>query len=792
MPAPSVAPPSPRTLADVVRAWDDAALGDLLSARPDLARPAPADVGQMVGRASGRGSVALAVDRLDTTQLTVLEALARLEEEPTGRADLDRIVHARSETVRDVLATLRARALVWGDDEALRLVRTARDVVGPAPAGLGPPVRTLLLALRPARLRDLVVDLGVQPAGDPVRNARLVADLFAEAGTVRRLVDEATAAAGEDVPRLLDRLADGPPSGRLGAVPADVRLGTATGALEHLLARGVLVATDSRTVTLPLEVGLRCRGGHTTRDPVDSAPPVATKDVDAGLADRVGAAAVVEVVRRVELCLEAWAVSPPTVLRSGGVGVRDVRALAGHLGVDADEAGFVVELARAAALLARGDDSERDEVWLPTHAYDDWREATVADRWTVLTRAWLRTPRAMALVGGRDEQGRPVNALAPDLERGAAAAVRVATVDALARLGPGAAPTTDDDVVAQVAWIRPRRVLLRDRTARRTLVEAAWLGITALGALTSAGRAVVSGQAPGPALEQLLPEPVDHVLLQADLTAVAPGPLRPELAHRMAQLADVESRGGATVYRFTSGSVRRALDEGWPAAEVRDFLATHSRTPVPQPLSYLVDDTARRHGRLRVGGAGVYVRGDDPAELDALLADSALTALRLRRLAPTVAVSEAPPDLVLRLLRGAGQAPVLEDALGRSTVGVAPVRRATERVAPVSPVTAAGLATADVAAVVAAVRAGEWAWAARPVLAAGGPPAPTRLVEQLRAAAEDGRTVWLAYLDEAGAVSERVVDPLAVDGGRLTAYDHRSARTRPFALHRISRVAPAR
>jgi predicted DNA-binding transcriptional regulator YafY len=68
---------------------------------------------------------------------------------------------------------------------------------------------------------------------------------------------------------------------------------------------------------------------------------------------------------------------------------------------------------------------------------------------------------------------------------------------------------------------------------------------------------------------------------------------------------------------------------------------------------------------------------------------------------------------------------------------------------------------------------------------------PTRLVEQLRAAVEDGQPVWLAYLDETGTVSERVVDPLAVDSGRLTAFDHRSARTRSFALHRISRVAAA-
>ena len=64
-----------------------------------------------------------------------------------------------------------------------------------------------------------------------------------------------------------------------------------------------------------------------------------------------------------------------------------------------------------------------------------------------------------------------------------------------------------------------------------------------------------------------LPAPVDHVLLQADLTAVAPGPLEGSLAQFMRLVADVESRGGATVYRFSAESLRRGLDAGWSSAQ---------------------------------------------------------------------------------------------------------------------------------------------------------------------------------------------------------------------------------
>ncbi|MBX4308611.1 helicase-associated domain-containing protein, partial [Mycobacterium tuberculosis] len=65
-----------------------------------------------------------------------------------------------------------------------------------------------------------------------------------------------------------------------------------------------------------------------------------------------------------------------------------------------------------------------------------------------------------------------------------------------------------------------------------------------------------------PVLRAALPEPVSEVIVQADLTILAPGPLVPELAADFALLADVESAGAATTYRVTETSLRRALDSG--------------------------------------------------------------------------------------------------------------------------------------------------------------------------------------------------------------------------------------
>ena len=83
------------------------------------------------------------------------------------------------------------------------------------------------------------------------------------------------------------------------------------------------------------------------------------------------------------------------------------------------------------------------------------------------------------------------------------------------------------------------------------------------------------------------------MLLQNDLTAIAAGPLTPDAARELGALADVESRGGATVYRFTVESLRRAHALGWSSAEIRTTLEARSRTPIPQPLSYLVADLDR-------------------------------------------------------------------------------------------------------------------------------------------------------------------------------------------------------
>ena len=91
---------------------------------------------------------------------------------------------------------------------------------------------------------------------------------------------------------------------------------------------------DGDTVVLPGEVGLALRGGRTTTEPVDEVPTLATRARDPALVARTAAGAAFDVVRRMELLLDHWGVEPPSVLRSGGLAVRDLKAVARELHVD--------------------------------------------------------------------------------------------------------------------------------------------------------------------------------------------------------------------------------------------------------------------------------------------------------------------------------------------------------------------------------------------------------------------------------------------------------------------------
>lgn len=743
-----------RSLADQVRSWPDERLSGLLLARPDLATPAPHDSAQLAARAATRSSLVRALDQLNRCELSVLDALVALGH--TTAAEVTSIIHADPASVETALRHLEDLALAWRSAGGLRALTGVGEAMGGS---------------------------SLQPYSPDAPSAAQVAALLEEVSPEARAMLVHVAGSGGEA--------------RTGRARTTLLPADADTPAEELLSRRLLVPRGSGICVVPGEVGVLLRGGRTTAEPVDVPPGLATSPRDQAMVDRTAAGAAFEFVRRIELLLDGWGGAPPAALRSGGLGVRELRSTAGRLHVDEPTAALLVEVAVAAGLATTAAGPDGSPVWLPTDLADTWSVLPSAERWVTVATAWLEMSRLPGLVGSRDAQGKAWNALVPELAGATVPETRRMTLAVLAALPPGevlAAGTGGASVVARLAWERPRRPRSRADEVGWTLVEAAALGVTGAGGIASYARILLAEGDPVPVLAELLPRPVDHVLVQADLTAIAPGPLESSLARSMAQVADVESRGGATVYRFTPGSVRRAMDVGWTAVELHDFVSSISRTPVPQPLTYLIDDTARTFGTIRVGIAQAFLRADDEHALAELLHHPSAPALGLRRLAPTVLISSTPLDVLLPRLRDLGAAPVVEAADG--TVRVARpeqlrARTPREKRAGSSHARKAARETARVAAVVSSVRAGDALAASRPAPTTPQPLSPANAVAALREAIDAGTQVVLEYVDSRGVAVRRSVAPRSIDGGQLTAHDLTADDLRTFAVVRIRAVHPA-
>ena len=676
------------TFTGYLRALSDDDLVALLMLRPDLAAPAPAGLSSLAARATSRSSLERALAGVDAAVLQVLEAVVALEPDgaPTPDAVTAAIAGPDASTgeppdqvvVRLALDDAVARALLRPDAGRLHAAPGLAEVLGPHPAGLAAPRRTARRDEGPGRpddrrphtpARDLAA-VAVPPDGHAPRDAR-PHDLRAGDVPPRGVLPDDIPAGARSV---LEALTWGPPVGALPSAGS-----SAARPVAWLVTRGLLERDAPGRVVLPRAVALTLRQGRTHRG-VARPPDLADAPVrPARVVDAESVAAAERVVRLVARLIESWGQAPPAVLRAGGLGVRDLRRLSRDLETDDAEATFVAELAVAAGLAV--DDGEEHPSFVPTDEADAWLRRDEPTRWAALAVAWLAGPRAPWLAGTRDDRGAARSTLSPDLYRRWVPRLRAAVLAVLAGAPEGAAP--DADLVLEVLRWRAPRAVPPAAAVTALLDEAGRVGVLGAGALSRAGAELLRPDSDalrvGAALAAAMPEPVDRLVLQADLTGVVPGRPSPQLLALMERAAQVESRGGAVTVRFTPESVRAALDAGTGADELLAALTRHATGEVPQPLEYLVRDAARRHGRLRVGAASSYLRTDDPALLAGLPDDPRLARLGLVVLAPTVLAAAVPAAELLEALRSRGMSPVLEGPDGFVVRTDAPARRATPR-----------------------------------------------------------------------------------------------------------------
>jgi len=778
---------APNSLTAWLRGRSDAELVALLRRRPDLALPAPVDLATLASRASVRTSISRALDGLDAFTLRVLEVISVTG--PDASLDRVRAWFSREDvdSVDDAISRLQAWLLLWGDATRLHLAGAVREVLGPYPAGLGRSIDELYATVNDLTMAALLRRLELAPATQPKSGAT------AAAAVVDRL-DSILADLSGVERSILERLAAGPPIG-------SVRGGDSASPVQRLIEIGLLVPIDSATVELPREISMHLR--TVPAGDVRPAPEaLATTERGPAVIDGGGATAVLEVVRLAEVLLHALAEDPAVQLRAGGLGVRDLRRLARLLEIEEAHTGLLLEVCFEAGLLASSSTTEPS--YLPTTEFDAWLTHSTADRWVQLARAWVPMTRLPSLIGERDDRDKTIAALSVDVERHSTPALRLQLLRLLAELPPGQAPTSTDAVLEQLSWRAPRRASANRAMASTMLIEAAFLGVTGYGAITGYTRALLDGIENGApraetnasdALAAALPAAVDEFLLQPDLTAVVPGPPAPDLARELALSGDLESTGGASVYRLSPASLRRALDAGRTGEDLLRFFGSRSRTPVPQALEYLIKDIATTHGRLRVGTAKTYLRCDDAALLDRVLAEPGLDGLGLQRIAPTVVIGSAAVSVVLERLRAHGFSPAAESADGAVVTYAADAARVPARQhSRIARVRASAIPDAQLAEVVSRLRASER-------LAAAVQHSTTRvsqsipgvtsasILELLRTAVRESRTIALGYVDDAGVPSQHTLQPISVGGGVVRGHAPDDQRLRSYPLQRVTTVS---
>lgn len=561
-------------------------------------------------------------------------------------------------------------------------------------------------------------------------------------------------------------------------------------ALFHLVrpVRDLLKASDARPHSGDATGPATPPAAPTTPTPIElplTPPPLAGTPVTERFAGSRTAGAVeraLESVRLAGVMLRPDTADGPGVLRRGGIPQRDLKRLAEREDVPAGTLVTAIHTVWLAGWIGHDGAS-----WLPTSDGLATASAPESARWAELVLTWVAGDDLPSVVGTPDPKGQPRPALSPALARPGARHRRtqlLRILDQTHDVGPAA-------LVARLGWEHPR---LPDglcaQEVRALLTEGNALGTLDGGSLTVLGSALVD------ALDQDLPsadatlreafdahapEPVDEVLLGADLTVIVPG--RPSARLRVLEdWTETVSRGGGTTLRLTPTSVRRGLSLGRDGDQLLALLEDASHTPLPQPLTYLVRDEQRRQGRVLIGAASSYLTGDEGVLALALERED-LAELGLHRIAPTVLVTHVDPLRLARALRRAGLAPATVGPDGE----VVQVRRpvADDDMVPLTTARGEGHGT------------GPWSGPGRdgeqPALTAahrirqvdeGSEPPGT--VDQLLDAIAHEQPIRIGIVDGRGGTEHRTVLPLALEGGRLRAHDVDGDREFTVLVHRVT------
>ena len=674
-------------------------LEHLLNFRPDVLRGTPvADLDDLADRLVHPYSAMGALVNLPTPSREVLEALvamgagARLERavellEPSGN---DAATHRA--VVESWLTALTRIALLWPGADHLRVNPGLLQVIT-SPLWLGRPVGVIVTDIGAKVLQKSIRAWGVEIPSRKADVVAVVEQLLADPARVRRLIGEAPEAVigwlSDRATATAARIERSPATwGAFGGEDDEdpyafdrQRYAAEREATVWLLEHGLAFSPMTSAVygyspytvdaEIPAEVMLALMP-PTFRAPFSAQPPaLPTAPVALEQVESSASAAVTQYLAAAMATLEAISRRPLALLKSGGVGVRELTRVAKEAGVYATDVRVTVELGYRLRLL----DVNDDERLGGAPQFEAWRRREPAERAADLLQRWFALEYAPSL--DRDEEGRSRPALAP-LGYANRTPTPVLVAGVLTDLDDGVGVVSPDDVFALLAWTSAMGHR-EPAEADAVWAEAERLGVVAHGRLTDAGRALFDEDRPAlvETLRGMVPAVQASVLFGSDLTIVVPGSPAAGMVDLLDALAVREGHGVASTWRVSARSVRGALDAGHDVGDLLEDLRALSERDLPQALEYLLRDVGRKYGHLRVQAGAAVVLCDDEALIAEVEATRGLRKLGLRRVAPTVLVATASASAsaedVLAALRGAGFLPLALGAEGEPLVRLARV-----------------------------------------------------------------------------------------------------------------------
>jgi hypothetical protein len=291
-----------------------------------------------------------------------------------------------------------------------------------------------------------------------------------------------------------------------------------------------------------------------------------------------------------------------------------------------------------------------------------------------------------------------------------------------------------------------------------------WLALMATNDQQLASERAISG----------LPTAADKVIIQADLTLIAPSPLPTELEIKLRRFVDTEQIGMASSYRLSALSVSHGLETGLSIDDIRSLLLRLSAKDLPQPVDYLLKEAETRFSRLKVyatkSGAHSQIVSADSILLAEIHNDQRLKPFALHFDEAGNLHSRFESELVYFALRDANFVAVRVDEAGKvlSPQKLSTTKKVSEQ-------------KQNIAEDIARMRSADSQGSSNPD--------DDELLRQIQLAIKYKAKMLIVLTAANGEQVEYLVEPVGVANGRLRAKDRKADIERTLPLSSVVSIA---